>query len=84
MKVTFERKKVNVKMHNIKEKFDIDYSSFRTEISKRRRSATTRELSKKIFFFFFLKDSICRYKRTKERKKKKQERNKRIGKMDLL
>lgn len=83
MKVTFERKKVNVKMHNIKEKFDIDYSSFRTEISKRRRSATTRELSKKIFFFF-LKDSICRYKRTKERKKKKQERNKRIGKMDLL
>lgn len=46
MKVTFERKKVNVKMHNIKEKFDIDYSSFRTEISKRRRSATTRELTK--------------------------------------
>lgn len=71
MKVTFERKKVNVKMHNIKEKFDIDYSSFRTEISKRRRSATTRELSKKIFFFF-LKDSICRYKRKKKKKEIKE------------
>lgn len=44
-------KKVNVKMHNMKEKFEIDYSSFRTEVSKRRRSATTRELSKEIFFF---------------------------------
>lgn len=44
-------KKVNAKMHNMKEKFEIDYSSFRTEVSKRRRSATTRELSKEIFFF---------------------------------
>lgn len=67
MKVTFERKKVNVKMHNIKEKFDIDYSSFRTEISKRRRSATTRELSKKIFFFF----SKILFSDIKEKKRRK-------------
>ncbi|CAL7946128.1 unnamed protein product [Xylocopa violacea] len=33
-------------MHKNKEKFEMDYSSFKTEISKRRRSATTRELTK--------------------------------------
>lgn len=66
-------KKVNAKMHNMKEKFEIDYSSFRTEVSKRRRSATTRELSKEIFFF--LKDSIRRL----AKEKKEEERNKRIG-----
>lgn len=60
-------------MHNMKEKFEIDYSSFRTEVSKRRRSATTRELSKEIFFS--LKDSIRRL----AKEKKEEERNKRIG-----
>lgn len=35
-------------MHKNKDKFKMDYSSFTTEVSKRRRSATTRELSKKI------------------------------------
>ncbi|CAK9830895.1 Kynurenine/alpha-aminoadipate aminotransferase, mitochondrial [Anthophora retusa] len=33
-------------MHKTKEKFEVDYSSFKTEVSKRRRSATTRELTK--------------------------------------
>lgn len=58
-------------MHNMKEKFEIDYSSFRTEVSKRRRSATTRELSKEIFFFFS--------KILLAKEKKEEERNKRIG-----
>lgn len=62
-------KKVNAKMHNMKEKFEIDYSSFRTEVSKRRRSATTRELSKEIFFFF----SKILFVDWRKRKKKKKE-----------
>ncbi|XP_066599041.1 kynurenine/alpha-aminoadipate aminotransferase, mitochondrial-like [Prorops nasuta] len=33
-------------MHKNKEKFKMDYSYFKTDISKRRRSATTRELTK--------------------------------------
>lgn len=77
-------KKVNVKMHNIKEKFEIDYSSFRTEVSKRRRSATTRELSKEIFFFFsqrFYLSSINDWRKTK---KKKKERDKRTGRWSPL
>ncbi|XP_050584640.1 kynurenine/alpha-aminoadipate aminotransferase, mitochondrial-like [Bombus affinis] len=33
-------------MHKTRGKFEMDYSSFKTEVSKRRRSATTRELTK--------------------------------------
>ncbi|XP_031832419.1 kynurenine/alpha-aminoadipate aminotransferase, mitochondrial isoform X1 [Nomia melanderi] len=33
-------------MQKIREKFNMDYSSFKTEVSKQRRSATTRELTK--------------------------------------
>ncbi|XP_076178119.1 kynurenine/alpha-aminoadipate aminotransferase, mitochondrial [Ptiloglossa arizonensis] len=33
-------------MHKTRDKFQMDYSSFKTEVSKRRRSATTRELTK--------------------------------------
>ncbi|XP_015429217.1 PREDICTED: kynurenine/alpha-aminoadipate aminotransferase, mitochondrial-like [Dufourea novaeangliae] len=33
-------------MHKSKEKFGMDYSTFKTDVSKRRRSATTRELTK--------------------------------------
>ncbi|XP_054005100.1 kynurenine/alpha-aminoadipate aminotransferase, mitochondrial-like [Hylaeus anthracinus] len=33
-------------MHKNRENFQMDYSSFRTEVSKRRRSAATRELTK--------------------------------------
>lgn len=35
-------------MQKIREKFNLDYSSFKTEVSKQRRSATTRELSMKL------------------------------------
>lgn len=37
---------VALKMYNKKEKFQMDYSTFKTEVSKRRRSAIVRELSK--------------------------------------
>lgn len=35
-------------MYVNKAKTEMDYSTFKTEVSKRRRAATTRELSKKI------------------------------------